>query len=94
MRKLKGDSSKASEDIAPKCRQILRTFVFFLVGEGGGGGEEVEKGEKKKTGGGGGGRGEGGGGTQEVEKSVKEKTSEEWGENNFFALAFCLACPF
>ena len=69
MRKLKGDSSKASEDIAPKCRQILRTFVFFWVG------------------------GEGGGG-QEVEKSVKEKTSEEWGENNFFALAFCLACPF
>ena len=68
MRKLKGDSSKASEDIAPKCRQILRTFVFF----GGGGG----------------------GGGQEVEKSVKEKTSEEWGENNFFALAFCLACPF
>ena len=67
MRKLKGDSSKASEDIAPKCRQILRTFVFFLGG------------------------GEGG---QEVEKSVKEKTSEEWGENNFFALAFCLACPF
>ena len=67
MRKLKGDSSKASEDIAPKCRQILRTFVFFL---------------------------EGGGGGQEVEKSVKEKTSEEWGENNFFALAFCLACPF
>ena len=73
MRKLKGDSSKASEDIAPKCRQILRTFVFFLVG----------------------GRGWGdGGGGQEVEKSVKEKTSEEWGENNFFALAFCLACPF
>ena len=36
----------------------------------------------------------GGGGGQEVEKSVKEKTSEEWGENNFFALAFCLACPF
>ena len=66
MRKLKGDSSKASEDIAPKCRQILRTFVFFL----------------------------GGGGGQEVEKSVKEKTSEEWGENNFFALAFCLDCPF
>ena len=64
MRKLKGDSSKASEDIAPKCRQILRTFVFFLRGGG------------------------------EVEKSVKEKTSEEWGENNFFALAFCLACPF
>ena len=64
MRKLKGDSSKASEDIAPKCRQILRTFVFW------------------------------GGGGQEVEKSVKEKTSEEWGENNFFALAFCLACPF
>ena len=62
MRKLKGDSSKASEDIAPKCRQILRTFVFL--------------------------------GGQEVEKSVKEKTSEEWGENNFFALAFCLACPF
>ena len=68
MRKLKGDSSKASEDIAPKCRQILRTFVFFFFG--------------------GGGRG------QEVEKSVKEKASEEWGENNFFALAFCLACPF
>ena len=66
MRKLKGDSSKASEDIAPKCRQILRTFVFFFWGGGG----------------------------QEVEKSVKEKTSEEWGENNFFALAFCLACPF
>ena len=69
MRKLKGDSFKASEDIAPKCRQILRTFVFFLVVGWGGGG-------------------------QEVEKSVKEKTSEEWGENNFFALAFCLACPF
>ena len=67
MRKLKGDSSKASEDIAPKCRQILRTFVFFFFLGGGG---------------------------QEVEKSVKEKTSEEWGENNFFALAFCLACPF
>ena len=67
MRKLKGDSSKASEDIAPKCRQILRTFVFFFGGGGGG---------------------------QEVEKSVKEKTSEEWGENNFFALAFCPACPF
>ena len=41
-----------------------------------------------------GGGGGGGGGGQEVEKSVKEKTSEEWGENNFFALAFCLACPF
>ena len=36
MRKLKGDSSKASEDIAPKCRQILRTFVFFFGGGGGG----------------------------------------------------------
>ena len=72
MRKLEGDSSKASEDIAPKCRQILRIFVFsFFLGGGGGGG-----------------------GGQEVEKSVKEKTSEEWGENNFFALAFCLACPF
>ena len=72
MRKLKGDSSKASEDIAPKCRQISRTFVFFL-GVGGGGGRQGQK---------------------EVEKSVKEKTSEEWGENNFFALAFCPACPF
>lgn len=44
MRKLKGDSSKASEDIAPKCRQILRTFVFFF----GGGGPEVEKSVKEK----------------------------------------------
>ena len=67
--------------------------IFFW----GGGGQEVEKGEKEKQPK----RGEktiffcvGGGGGQEVEKSVKEKTSEEWGENNFFALAFCPACPF
>ena len=47
MRKLKGDSSKASEDIAPKCRQILRTFVFFFLG-GGGGGKKLKRAENKK----------------------------------------------
>ena len=47
MRKLKGDSSKASEDIAPKCRQILRTFVFFFLGGGGGAKSRTER--KRKS---------------------------------------------
>ena len=39
--KFKGDNSKVSEDIAPKRREILRTFVF--------GGQGVEKNVKEKT---------------------------------------------